>query len=287
MTSHRTRLAAWLAILVVAMATGCKPTPPPAPTALLDAVQNHQAEVSVSVQTDGEATITVTRPAEAAGGGASSSDAGGGPTFVLAAGTVISGGDASLQRLMTAQDVTFVFGASTTATATVRTYCIDPFKETPGSSTVLTIDPAQQDAADVGPARKLAQCLRNDASISGADQMAIWATTDGFLDKTYDEARSAAYRGYRDGLETEMASRMSSFGDRLRQAAPNASPEDIDREIARFSPATVSARLDQEATQMVDQLLAGFLGGGRALLDRCGYETASSQLYRTAPSPKQ
>jgi hypothetical protein len=283
MTRRQPRLMAWLAILVVAMTVGCKPKPPPEPTALLDAVQSHQVDVSVSAPSSGQVTITVTRSGSGAGGDAGDNGADA-PTFVLAAGTVISGGDSGVQRLMTAQDATFVFGASTTASATVPTYCIDPFKETPGVSTVLAIDPAQQDAEDVGPARKLAQCLRSDQSGAANDQLAIWATTDGFLDKTYDEARSAANDGYRQGLEAQMAKRMQSFADRLRQAAPTASQADIDREVARFTPAVVSARLDQEAHDMTDRLLAGFLGGGRPLLDKCGYDTASSQFYRTAPS---
>jgi len=228
------------------------------------------------------ATITVTR-----------GSATGGLIFRLPAGTILSGGGPNTQRLITANSVTIIMAASETEIRQeVETFCLDQFKIPPSPTTPLTLDlPVDQggssDAGEEGVSEtaKLAACLEHSTSTSRDRQVAIWLVKEGFIAKSYDDARREAITSLSHELESEMRQKISTeLAARLRQASPTMSEDEIRRQERRFSSGALSGRVRTQAEHLVDKSFADVRSGVGPALQGCSYDTTSLKFFQTAPA---
>ena len=228
------------------------------------------------------ATITVTRGSVT-----------GGLYFRLPAGTILSGGGPDSQRLITANSVTIIMAASETEIRQeVETFCLDQFKIPPPPKAPLTLDLAvdqggSSDAGEEGVSEtaKLAACLEHSTSTSRDRQVAIWLVKEGFIAKSYDDARSEAITSLSRELESEMRRKISTeLAARLRQASPTMSEDEIRRQEQRFSSGALSSRVRTQAEHLVDKSFADVRAGVGPALQGCSYDTASLKFFQTAPA---
>ena len=228
------------------------------------------------------ATITVTR-----------GSATGGLFFRLPAGTILSGGGANAQRLITANSVTIIMAASESEIRQeVETFCLDQFKIPPPPKTSLTLDLAvdqggSSDAGEEGVSEtaKLAACLEHSTSTSRDRQVAIWLVKEGFIAKSYDDARREAIASLSRELQSEMRQKISTeLAARLRQASPTMSEDEIRRQERRFSSGALSGRVRTQAEHLVDKSFADVRSGVGPALQGCSYDTATLKFFQTAPA---
>jgi hypothetical protein len=228
------------------------------------------------------AMITVTR-----------GSATGGLIFRLPAGTILSGGGSNAQRQITANSVTIIMAASETEIRQeVETFCLDQFKIPPPPTTSLTLDLAvdqggSSDAGEEGVSEtaKLAACLEHSTGTSRDRQVAIWLVKEGFIAKSYDDARREAIASLSRELESEMRQKISTeLAARLRQASPTMSEDEIHRQERRFSSGALSGRVRTQAEHLVDKSFADVRSGVGPALQGCSYDTASLKFFQTAPA---
>lgn len=228
------------------------------------------------------ATITVTR-----------GSATGGLIFRLPAGTILSGGGSNAQRLITANSVTIIMAASESEIRQeVETFCLDQFKIPPPPTTPLTLDLAvdqggSSDAGEQGLSEtaKLAACLEHSTGTSRDRQVAIWLVKEGFIAKSFDDARREAITSLSRELESEMRQKISTeLAARLRQASPTMSEDEIRRQERRFSSGALSGRVRTQAEHLVDKSFADVRSGVGPALQGCSYDTASLKFFQTAPA---
>lgn len=238
-----------------------------------------RGEVTVSLQVQGpdSAQVTVTRT----GTGRGRLD------FVLPAGVVIRSADGASQALMTAVPVAVrIAGGSAATQVSVETYCLEPLKPSPTIETPVVF---AQDAADSGDLRgddasKLVQCLRPDFATHGERQLAVWLVAQGYLDKPYDEVREKVDSSLRSELAAGMQRKLATdFPAEFRKRAPNVSDQEIQAQLARFTPERIAERVGAKADAMTDSFLKGFLAA-RPLLERCGYKPETLAFFGPRPS---
>jgi hypothetical protein len=217
--------------------------------------------------------------------------------FRLPAGAILSSSAPGAQRLITANSVTIVMAASeNTVEQEVQTYCLDQFKVPPLASTPLTVDLAvdtgqsgggSADAGDaVSETAKLAACLEQSPATSRDRQVAIWLVKEGFIAKSYDDARREAIASLSRELESEMRDKISTqLAARLRQAS-SMSEDEIRREERRFASGSgaLSSRVRAQAEHLVETSFVNVKAGVGPALQGCSYDTASLKFFQTAPA---
>ena len=242
---------------------------------LLDAVASGKITVAVSTDRPDRAQITINR---ASGTGELS--------FTLPAGSVIAAGNDHTQRLMTASKVDIHLAAgATSAEVDVDTYCLDQFKAPPLTPTTMSFVSPQEDiAGDTSENAKLAACLQDGDATLRRRQVALWLVKGGYLDKSYDDATDDATRQFEEELSRELQDRIGSeFAARLRQAKPGISDAEVQRQIARFTPDKLRARVHDQAVSLTRGAFGHAKADASALLEKCGYHAATALFFATAP----
>ncbi len=219
-------------------------------------------------------TITLTLPSEAAA-----------PVAVdIPSGTVIYGGEAGSQRLITAVPVTIVLSsASPSASARVSTFCIDEFAPPPTSQAALTFVPSAGTGGatteETEPLHKLADCMSGWPQSDGDKQLAIWAVAGDMLHKP----RAEALRFMTDGLVRQMVierrAQLESKRAAIEQMAPDLSEEHVDQLIEREMRDGMPA-LRRIAATTADDQLRDFLTHDKDMLSGCGYAAADMPVFQ-------
>lgn len=247
------------------------------PLTVAQALSRHSIDVQVSSTDDQHVAVTISQVAGASGD----------VTVVLPAGTVIHNGDANGQRLITAAAVTFhISDASPTQTASVEVYCLDQFKLLPTTATALSL-PDQEDETETEetePVRKLADCMQDAATTHGARQLAVWLAEDGNLNKSYSELREHLIDSYRTSMTEQAKTKLDDMAGRLHRDMPDMPQDKIEAAVERYRTGKFSAEIDEAAQTQADKDLDGYRNDARPALDKCGYDTASSNFFETAPA---
>lgn len=247
------------------------------PMTVTQAMSRHSIDVQISSTDDQHVAVTVSQ----------ASGASGDVTVVLPAGTVIHNGDANGQRLITAAAVAFhISDSNPTQTASVEVYCLDQFKLLPTTASALSL-PDQEDETETEetePVRKLADCMQDTAATHGARQLAIWLAEDGNLNKSYSELHEHLIDSYRASMTEQAKAKLDALADRLRRDMPNMPQDRIEAAVQRYRVGKFSAEVDEAARAQADKDLDGYRNDARPALDKCGYDTASSNFFETAPA---
>ena len=243
---------------------------------LLSAAASGKVTISASADRPDRAHIIVTR----SGSGAEAL------TYTLAAGSLIVPGDDHTQRLMTAETVEIRFAAGETSRELdIETYCLDQFKAPPLEATPMVLSsPGDGGTADNSEYAKLADCLQHSDAALRRRQVALWLVKGGFLDKSYDDATDAATQQSEEELSNELQGRIGSeFAARLRQAAPGISDAEVQRQIDRFTPDKLRARVHDRAVALTRGAFGHAKADAQQLLEQCGYHAATALFFQTAP----
>src|SRR5205823_1568391 len=115
-------------------------------------------------------------------------------TIVIPAGTVFASKNGGTQNMIAAKTVTVVFpgpanqqfSVQQVQTLDLEVYCINRLLEAP------TVDSSYivvSGGGELDPVRRLSDCLQNQDADHYSRQLAIWMTSDHFIDMTEDEVR--------------------------------------------------------------------------------------------------
>ena len=243
---------------------------------LRQAAADNKVTIAITADRPGRAHITVTRAR--AGSGALH--------FVLPIGTVLAAADDHSQRLMTAARLEiYVAADQPSVELDVETYCLDQFKPPPLEASPLTLAvPGPDGTSEATEDDKLAACLADSGATLHRRQVALWLVKGRYLDKSYDDATSDATRQFEDELSRELQDKMNSeFAARLRQADPGIGEAEIRRQIARFTPDKLRARVHDKAVSLTRAAFGHARADAFALLEKCGDNAATALFFHTAP----
>lgn len=204
--------------------------------------------------------------------------------LVLPAGAVLGATGPYGQRLVLAHAViVHIPKELPSQTLAIEVYCLDPFKAPPPPAAPLSLS-AGAGAAPSDPVAKLIGCLRGDDGSHRDRQTAVWLVEAKLLDQDFAQARTSAKAMLREEMDRELAETFRvGLPARLRASHPGIRQSEIDREVARFTPAKVAGRLDAEAERLAGKTLSQLKLNVAPLLGKCGYDTAKLRLFQTAP----
>lgn len=228
---------------------------------------------------DSASTITVSRSAGTTGA----------VTMVVPAGTVLVPSEPDAQRVITATAVTIVIPAGAdTASAQVRTYCLDEFAPVPPMQASLAFAAVARTSTgsrdvvteeETEPLHKLAACLE-DSSLSNDDrQVAVWAVHDGLLTMTRDNALARLAQGFEQQLTREFTAKVERTRPAIVAASPHLTADEIDDQIqAAVNEQTLANR--DEAQRLAERQLANLVQHDREMLSSCGFDPNQSPLFQ-------
>ena len=264
-------LAASAAVAALLALQGCaRPSPPP--TDLRVALETGSVQAKAEAQGDdaGATSVTLTR------------FSGDGPLAVtIPAGTVLYSGSNGAQRLITGKTVVIVFRpGQTTASESVRTFCMDEFRLTPTSgvqlSPVASLGDDGTTTEETEPLHKLVDCM-SDAP-QDETQIAVWAVNQDLLHKTREEAIGAIRDGLLEEMKTERRDQLEAKRPELMQGKVHLTEDRLtallDQEFMEDQP-ELQRMADEQAHAQVEKLIAR----DRDQLARCGYPTDGLPLF--------
>jgi hypothetical protein len=215
---------------------------------------------------DSSSTITVTR----------ASGSSGSLTVAVPAGTVMLSSDAEAQRVMTTEAVTLTIPAgSDSATAQVRTYCLDEFAPVPPLQSTLifagSTDTRRVSEEETEPLHRLADCLERSSLNSEDKQIAVWAVHDDLLHKTVSQALAFLSAGFERQLQRDLEAKVAGNRSVIRAAAPHLSDDEVEAQIQSAMQDERTANR-QQAAQMADRQLENLRRHDREALLSCDYQ---------------
>jgi hypothetical protein len=215
-------------------------------------------------------------------------------TVVIPPATPIRNRDAGGQSLLTGKPVVIRLGVGEKhATQTVETYCLNQFALPPTLNSALEVPKlvsgrrlisGDYSREELEPWRKLVDCLARQREDRGDRQLVIWMFADNLTGKSYKEVASLLRRKYEEQFDTQVRSefRNEHLG-KLREKWPNLDEQRLREEVAYYERNTLKRRIAEQAKKETETKLRRFVTSARPLLDRCGYNTADMQFFRTAP----
>jgi len=196
-------------------------------------------------------------------------------TIVIPVGTVFSSNAADTQTMIAATTIQVVFPGTQPypvpqiQTVDVEVYCINRFLEAPtGNSSFVVV----RGGGELDPVRRLAACLEREGGDHYSRQLAIWMTSDNFINMTEDDVR--------EKLKDHALELMTSNeGIReLAKAIPDLSEEQL-REI-RDTPEFRNI-VSEAATKEVEKEIDAYKTKARDLLSRCNFDFSGSKFFQS------
>lgn len=195
-------------------------------------------------------------------------------TIVIPAGTVFASGSSGTQTMISAQTVQVVFpGVSTYTTPQVQSldvevYCINRMLDAPTGDSLFTV---VSGGRELDPVRRLAACLESKDADHYSRQLAIWMTSDHFIDMTEQDVRQTLKAHFMEQLTSdkgidELAKATGVPAAQLQQIRNN--PEFLD---------TVS----QAASKEVDDEISLYKTKARDLLSQCNFDLSTSKFFQS------
>lgn len=195
-------------------------------------------------------------------------------TIVIPVGTVFASGSSGTQTMISAQAVQVVFpGVETYTTPQVQSldvevYCINRMLDAPTGNSVFTV---VRGGGELDPVRRLAACLESNGADHYSRQLAIWMTSDHFIDMTEQDVRQTLKDHFMEQLTSdkgidELAKATGVPAEQLQQIRNN--PEFLD---------TVS----QAASKEVDDEISLYKTKARDLLAQCDFDLSTSKFFQS------
>jgi hypothetical protein len=257
--------AAALSSLCVLWACGSgQPPEPPQPT---------EASV-IDAQQSGAATVTVQGiDVEHVHVSVSSQHPG---TIIIPAGTVFGSRDAGTQNMMAATTVRVVFAGQPGQTfdspqvqsLDIEVYCINRMLDAPTPSSSYEV---VSGGGELDPVRRLAACLEHEDADHYSRQLAIWMTSDDFLQMSEDEVRQKLHGHAEDLLNSDRGAAL------LREKFPSLSDDEIQqiRQTPEFRQVVMEA-----AGKEVDQEIDAYKSKARDLLEHCHFDLSTARFFQ-------
>jgi hypothetical protein len=196
-------------------------------------------------------------------------------TIVIPVGTVFSSNAADTQTMIAATTIQVIFSGTQPypvpqiQTVDVEVYCINRFLEAPtGDSSFVVV----RGGGELDPVRRLAACLEKEDGDHYSRQLAIWMTSDNFINMTEDDVRQK--------LKDHALELMTSDEGitELAKAIPDLSEEQL-REI-RDTPEFRNV-VSEAATKEVEKEIDAYKTKARDLLSRCHFDLSSSKFFQS------
>lgn len=238
------------------------PAPTPAgPTTLVDAQESGGATIRVT----GVDVTTMHVEISSSHPGA----------IVIPVGTVFRSNAGSTQTMISAETIRVEFpGTQTYAVPQVQSvdvevYCINRFLEAPTPSSSFEV---VRGGRELDPVRRLAACLEGKNADHYSRQLAIWMTSDDFINMTDDQVRQKLRAHALDLMTSEEGIRQ------LAKAIPDVSEEEL-REI-RDTPEFRNI-VAEAAGKEVEKEIDGYKTKARALLEECNFNISTAKFFQT------
>jgi len=199
-------------------------------------------------------------------------------TITIPVGTVFGSSSAGTQNMMAAETVQLTFAGTLgidypspqTQSLDLEVYCINRMLEAPTDQSGFMVSGGGS-VGERDPVRRLAACLEGKESDHYARQLAIWMTSDHFVDMTEDQVLGAL----RDHAEELLTSDKTASD--LRRMYPNLTEAQI-QEI-RNSPEFRKIVM-QAASDEIDKEINLYKTKARALLEQCGFDVANAKFFQ-------
>ncbi|HET8892068.1 MAG TPA: hypothetical protein VFQ41_24435 [Candidatus Angelobacter sp.] len=236
------------------------PTPTPAgPVTLVDAQETGGATIRVTGVDVAKMHVEVSsmRPG----------------TIVIPVGTVFSSNAADTQTMIAAESVQLMFAgtqayaAPQIQTIDIEVYCINRFLEAPNTDSSFVV---VRGGGELDPVWRLAACLEKEGGDHYSRQLAIWMTSDNFINMTDGEVREKLRSHAMDLLTSDEGIKQ------LAKAIPDVSEEQL-REI-RDTPEFRNIVSDAAAKE-VEKEIDAYKTKARGLLEKCGADLSASKFF--------
>lgn len=196
-------------------------------------------------------------------------------TIVIPVGTVFSSNAADTQTMIAATTIRVVFSGTQTypvpqvQTVDLEVYCINRFLEAPTADSSFAV---VRGGGELDPVRRLAACLEKEGGDHYSRQLAIWMTSDNFINMTEDDVR--------EKLKDHALELMTSDeGIReLAKAIPDLSEEQL-REI-RDTPEFRNI-VSEAAAKEVEKEIDAYKTKARALLEQCNFDLSTAKFFQS------
>jgi hypothetical protein len=196
-------------------------------------------------------------------------------TVVISAGQVFASGSSGTQTMIAAVTTRVVFDGNPGETFQtpqvqdfdVEVYCINRMLDAPTPASEYTI---VRGGGELDPVRRLAACLEEKQADHHSRQLAIWLTSDHFLDMTEDDVHNVLHQHNRDLLTSDKGI------EELHKAMPDI-PEEQLRQI-RDMP-EFAKLVEEAANKEVDEEIEEYKTKARPLLEQCGVDPTQSKFF--------
>ena len=195
-------------------------------------------------------------------------------------GTVFESESGDTQTMMAAHKVVLTFTGVVsepyltpqTQTTDVEVYCINRFLDAPIGTSEFTVGGGGE---ELDPVRRLAECLDHHTEAPHeARQMAIWVTSDNFINLTEAEVREKM-RAHAE----EMIKNPNSQAWTDQRSEGHLSEDEV-REIINDPEQLEAVRT--AAYKEVDEEISDYKSIAGPLLEKCGFNLATSKFFQTS-----
>ena len=199
--------------------------------------------------------------------------------IIIPVGTLFQSENNGTQTMMAAHASVLTFAGDPsqpfltpkTQTIEVEVYCINRFLDAPTSSSEFMVTSG---GGELDPVRRLAECLdRHPETPHEARQLAIWVTSDNFINLTDAEVR-AKMRAHADDM---IKNPHSQFWDSFRKDNP-LSDEQV-QEIIN-DPKQVEV-VRESAYEEVEEEISEYKSIAGPLLEKCGFNVSTAKFFST------
>src|SRR5947209_1752504 len=196
-------------------------------------------------------------------------------TIVIPVGTVFASGSADTQTMISAATVRVVFaGTGTYALPQIQSidlevYCINRFLDAPTAQSSFVVT---RGGRELDPVRRLAACLEGKSDDHYARQLAIWMTSDHFIEMTDDQVREKLLNHAVDLMTSDQGIK------ELSRAIPNLSEDQL-REI-RDTPEFRKVVVDAAAKE-IEKEVDAYKTKARGLLEQCNFDLSTSKFFQS------
>jgi hypothetical protein len=200
--------------------------------------------------------------------------------ITIPVGTVFRSENNGTQTMMAAHAKVLTFAGDTsqpfltpkTQTIEVEVYCTNRFLNAPTSSSEFTVT---NDGDELDPVRRLAECLdTHPEAPHEARQLAIWVTSDNFINLTDAEVR-AKMRAHADDIIKDPNSQVWDSIRKEQHLTDEAVQEIIN------DPKQLEV-VRESAYEEVDEEISDYKSIAGPLLEKCGFNTATSKFFQTS-----
>lgn len=278
----KSKLAAAVALLCCLLScSDTKPPPPgpsPTPTPSNDPPVVTKAERSINeAQSEGESVTVTGVSIEKLRVSVSATHPG---RIFIPVGSVFQSESAGTQTMMSAKaavltfagDPSEAFFSPQTQTIDLEVYCINRFLDAPTPSSEFTVISG---GAELDPVRRLAECLdHHPEAPHGARQLAIWVSSDNFINLTDAEVR-AKMRAHVDETITDPNSQAWASARDEKHLT-----EEQVREIIADPNQLETVRAS--AYEEVETEISDYKTIAGPLLEKCGFDITTSKFFQTS-----